>query len=294
MSPPVLSGGGRIHAPSSTFWSLMDAIQPIGQCRVELPFKPNPAQSATRTCLRILGRMFPVPRRSEALTLARTVDETVPPDLPRRLFLNACDQSALLLSGGWNQLDLTPLQSLGDPWTRKGISTLFISMHHGNWEWLAGILHVLRSDSIGVARSAHNPWGQRLIAHVRHFHKTPIFYDEAGYRKAHRTLKHGGLVAFLADQRPPSQGEPGSWLGCSTRVSPLPRRWARTIQPEFWTGHLTPQTSTSYELELFRYPSSALLHWDQSLDALFLPLVRNHPDWHFGFFHKRLVPRETP
>jgi lauroyl/myristoyl acyltransferase len=225
--------------------------------------------------------------------LAWQVDPAFPSDLPRRLFLHAVEQSSLLLTGGWKNLDLGPLRNLEDVWTRRGNPTLFLSMHHGNWEWLSGILHVLRPDTIGVARSAHHPLGQGLLHFVRHYHRTPVHYDVQGFKAAHRTLNSGGLVAFLPDQRPPSRGEPGVWLGQPTQVSPLSRRWGRTHHPDLWIGHLTPASPTSYVFELFRYPPEAAEIWDQLLDFHFIPWVQQAPDLHFGFFHRRLVPRET-
>ncbi len=165
-------------------------------------------------------------------------------------------------------------------------------MHHGNWEWLAGILYHLRKDSIGVARSAHQRPGQILLEHVRRYHRTPVHYNQAGVRLAHKTLRQGGLVAFLADQRPPTQGTPGTWMSQSTQVSPLPRFWCKGISPEIWTGSLLPELD-HYQIVLHRYSPEVIQHWDALLDQDFAPLVAATPEWHFGLFHNRLVPRET-
>lgn len=265
----------------------------LDHCRVILPFRPTATQRLARRLALSVARILPVPRENEVFQLARRVIPDLEPEFPRRLFQRAVEQSTLLLAGGWNSLDLGPLGELGNPWTRRNSPTLFLSMHHGNWEWLAGILHALRSDAIGVARAAHHPLGQRLLHFVRHFHHTPVHYDMAGFKIAHRVLDQGGLVAFLADQRPPSTGEKGVWLGQPTQVTPLPRRWSQRQPAELWVGHLTPESPTSYVLELFRYPPEALEIWDQILDFHFIPWVRTSPDLHFGFFHKRLVSRET-
>ena len=279
----LLLGLDPLSAPST----------PLDHCRVSLPFRPTGTQRMARALAGSLARILPVPRRKEVLQLARQVEPGLPEEFPRRLFQRAVEQSALLLAGGWENLDLGPLAELGDPWTKRDSPTLFLSMHHGNWEWLAGILHVLRSDAIGVARAAHHPLGQNLLQFVRHFHRTPVLYDREGFKAAIRTLDRGGLVAFLPDQRPPSQGEPGVWLGKPTQVTPLPRRWAESRSMDLWVGQLSPESSTAYALELFRYPPEALEVWDQILDFHFIPWVRQSPDLHFGFFHKRLVPRET-
>jgi hypothetical protein len=266
-------------------------FQPLQTWTVDLPFRPALWQRLLVAATSPLARVLPVPRSEEIATLAGRIGAPTT-TLPRRLFRHALQEGLFLVSGGWRQLDLSPLRDTPDPWTRCGQPTLFLSMHHGNWEWLAGILHHLRKDTLGVARAAHQRPGQMLLNHVRAFHQTPIFYNQAGVRAAHKTLRQGGLVAFLADQRPPTQGEPGTWLGQPTRVSPLPRRWCQGIEPDIWTGHLLPEP-TRYRLTLERYPAEVIHHWDLLLDQTFLPLVHQSPDWHFGLFHNRLVPRET-
>jgi len=287
---PHLEHGG---AQQLGFQPLVRSLPYLDHCRVVLPFRPSRAQNLARLGAKILAGFLPVPRRADIRSLARQVDAAIPSDLPRRLFLHAVEQASFLLTGGWKNLDLRPLGTLEKVWRRQGVPTLFLSMHHGNWEWLSGVLHVLRPDAIGVARAAHHPLGQGLLRFVRHYHQTPVLYDVQGFKEAHRTLSKGGLVAFLPDQRPPSQGESGVWLGQPTRVTPLPRRWSRSHHPDLWIGHLTPSSPTSYTFELFRYPPEATERWDELLDFHFVPWVLQSPDLHFGFFHRRLVPRET-
>jgi lauroyl/myristoyl acyltransferase len=166
-------------------------------------------------------------------------------------------------------------------------------MHHGNWEWLAGLLYHFRSDTIGVARSAHHPLGQSILRWVRTFHRTPVYYDRDAILRASRQLRHGGLVAFLADQRPPTGGIPGQWLNQPTQVTPLPSLWSRSSSPALWTGQLSWSDRQLYHLDLLAYDPSALDSWSQCLDSDFLPWIRRDPTSHFGFFHRRLVSRET-
>lgn len=220
--------------------------------------------------------------------LARRVCGELPIGFSRSLFQHSVDQAALILTGGWNQFDLSPLEALDPSWKQEGNGAVFLSMHHGNWEWLAGILFALRRDALGVARSAHHPLGQSLLRFVRRYHRTPVFYDREGYRIAHRRLNEGGLVAFLADQRPPTHGEPGAWFGHPTLVSPLPRLWAREDLREVWVGQLVPLPHNTYQLDLIAYPASVIHQWDHILDFHFSEWVRAHPEVHFGFFHRRL------
>lgn len=283
--PPLRTTFLQVMAPPPP------TFEPLETWSVDLPFRATLLQRFLWVATAPLAHLCPVPRTQELLALAGRIGAP-PTNLPRHLFRNAVRESLLLLTGGWRQLDLSPLGGIPSHWTQCGRPTLFLSMHHGNWEWLAGILHHLRRDTIGVARAAHQRPGQWLLDHVRSFHNTPVLYNQVGVRAAHKTLRLGGLVAFLADQRPPLQGEPGIWFGQPTLVSPLPRRWCQGLEPEIWVGHLLPGP-THYRLTLQRYPSEVIQLWDQLLDQTFLPLVQHSPAWHFGFFHNRLVSRGT-
>lgn len=272
---------------SSTHFSALETLV------VDLPFKPTLKQRLLVGAIAPLGHISPIPRSAAILSLTQSAIGTPStPAFARQLFRNALHEAILLMTGGWNQLDLSPLEKVAGSWKQTGRPTLFLSMHHGNWEWLAGILYHLRKDSIGVARAAHQRPGQILLEHVRQYHKTPVLYNQTGTRVAHRTLRRGGLVAFLADQRPPTQGEPGVWFGNPTLVTPLPRLWCQGITPDIWTGWLLPGPS-SYQLTIKRYSPEVISQWDELLDQDFLPLVRQSPEWHFGLFHRRLVPRGT-
>lgn len=224
--------------------------------------------------------------------MASTVLGELPSSFCRTLFMNALSEACWIWQGGWNFLELPDPSSVDPRWTSMGQSTLFLSMHHGNWEWLAGLLYHLRPDTIGVARSAHHPLGQRILQWARAFHRTPVYYDRDAVLRAYRQMHRGGLVAFLADQRPPTGGQPGQWLNKPTLVTPLPQLWL-TPGASLWTGCLQPIGSTRYRLLLQDLSAHTFAHWHEALDEAFLPLVQQSPAFHFGFFHRRLVSRET-
>lgn len=265
---------------------------PIHSLSLDLAFRPTWKMRQQHRLVLSLGRLLPIPRQHDILALASTVLGEVPPDFCRTLFLNALSQACWIWQGGWNHLELPDRESLPPLWTTTGSSTLFLSMHHGNWEWLAGLLYHMRSDTIGVARSAHHPLGQRILRWARSFHRTPVYYDRDAIVRASRQLQRGGLVAFLADQRPPTGGVPGHWLNHPTNVTPLPALWSRS-SPSLWTGQLIPSGPSNYHLDLHAYSPSHLQLWDRVLDSDFQPWVRESPSLHFGFFHRRLVSRET-
>lgn len=266
---------------------------PTHSLSLDLHFRPTRKMRLQHRLVLSLGRLLPIPREQEIQALASTVLGDLPDLFCRTLFLNALSEACWLWQGAWNVLDLPHRQSLDPTWTTPGASTLFLSMHHGNWEWLAGILFHLRSDTIGVARSAHHPLGQRLLRWVRDFHKTPVYYDRDAILRASHQLQRNGLVAFLPDQRPPTGGIPGLWLGQPTLVTPLPLVWTRSSTPSLWIGQLIPSSTQTYHLDLHAYPPADLPSWDRLLDLHFLPWIKSHPALHFGFFHRRLVSRET-
>lgn len=240
-----------------------------------------------------MGQAFKVPRETSTLSLIQAVIPTADRPVLDALFTNAIREAFRVLFGGFRHLELPPRTDIPNTWTEQGSPTILLSMHHGNWEWLAGILYHLRPDTIGVARDARHPLGQRLLRYARSHHRTPVHYDQAAVRTSFRTLRKGGLVAFLPDQRPPTAGVPGVWLGESTLVSPLPKLWANCKPAALWIGSLTPLDPRTYRLILECHPASALEQWDKHLDHHFLPLVHHSPSYHFGFFHHRLVSRGT-
>lgn len=260
---------------------------------LDLEFRPTSWMRLQHRWILRLGRLLPIPREQEILQLATTALGPVSPSFGRRLFLNALSEACWIWQGGWKYLALPAPEDLDPTWTRRGSPTLFLSMHHGNWEWLAGLLYHFRSDSIGVARSAHHPLGQKLLRWARAFHRTPVYYDRDAVLRASHQLHKGGLVAFLADQRPPTGGLPGQWLSHQTLVTPLPSLWIKTQVTQLWTGQLIPTSPSSYHLDLCLIPDPTLQPWDQSLDAVFLPWIQQNPTLHFGFFHRRLVSRGT-
>ena len=209
--------------------NLSPIFKPLQTWTVDLPFHPTLWQRFLRTTTKPLTWGCPIPRSEEILSRAKRLGVSTT-DLPRRLFGNAFRESLLLLSGGWRQLDLTPLQNAPSTWTQCGRPTLFLSMHHGNWEWLAGILYHLRKDTMGVARAAHQRPGQWLLDHVRSFHRTPVLYNQEGVRAAHRSLRQGGLVAFLADQRPPHPRRAWRLAGSAHPSEPTPPSLVRWLE----------------------------------------------------------------
>jgi hypothetical protein len=262
---------------------------------ITIPYRRSWLDRAFESCLLgpLVHLLLPLlPRPSLPRDQLKAVGIQAPNDLDRRLLESALLEIFRLLTDGWNRLDRTAL----DPWRNSNWSTpgptLFLSMHHGQWEWLAAILTVLRPGALCVAKAPTHPTGRWLLRRIRNLHGLRMVHDLASVRTVHRHLERQGLVAFLADQRPPGSSREGFWMGHPTPVSTLPDRWIQKTSPRIWTGVLIP-FGDHYRLQLREWDSTIGSSWDLLLDQEFRDLVAKTPWHHFGLWHHRLKPR-TP
>lgn len=265
---------------------------PLHQIVLRLPYRRNLLDHVLEILtIPLVGILTLRPPRAEVLeTQLRQLLGEAPPRFHRKITSVALREIFRLLSRGWSRLDLSPLADLPDsPWRDKG-PVLFLSMHHGQWEWLAGILTRLRPDALNIARAPAHPAGRKLLAWIRNHTGLRMAHDMESVRTGRKQLRDGGLVAFLADQRPPGAFRPGTWMGQKTSVTRLPEWWAQNRDVPVWTGVLHPGKDV-YTLELKAWPSECLPRWDELLDHEFLPLLRRAPWDHFGLWHHRLKPR---
>lgn len=260
---------------------------------IAIPYRRSWLDRIFEACLLrpLVGILLPwLPRPSLPRDQLTAVGIQAPPDLDRRLLEAALVEIFRILTGGWNRLDRTVL----DPWKHSTWSTpgatLFLSMHHGQWEWLAALLTRLRPDALCVAKAPTHPAGRWLLRRLRDRLGLRMAHDLGAVRIVHRHLRAEGLVAFLADQRPPGSSRDGSWMGHPTLVSSLPDRWIQETSPRIWTGVLHP-FGDHYRLELREWEKSLGSCWDLLLDQEFRSVVTQAPWHHFGLWHHRLKPR---
>lgn len=268
------------------------SYQPIQDLSIEIPYRRNLLDRVFEAALPLLTRgiLRLLPRHALPKEQLTALGIPFPVDLDRRLLESALLEIFRILSGGWNRLDRSPLETLDLPnWKTPG-PTLFLSMHHGQWEWLAAILTCLRPGALCVAKAPTHPAGRWLLHHVRDKLGLRMVHDQAAIRAAHRQLEQSGLVAFLADQRPPGSSRAGTWMGHPTLVSTLPDRWIHKTIPRIWTGVMIP-SGDHYTLRLREWNASLGKEWDSLLDQEFLGLLRESPWHHFGLWHHRLKPR---
>jgi len=268
--------------------------RPLRSLRLVLPYRRRKRdrllerllQTATPLLVRIL------PRNTLARDQLRHIGLPAPSTLEQDLTRNALREILRLITGGWKRLDLGPLDSADITDWKEPAPILFLSMHHGQWEWLAGILTHLHPEAMCVARAPAHPWGQRILDWLRNGIGLRMTYDHPALRLGRRQLAEGKLLAFLADQRPPGVSRSGVWMGHPTPVSALPEWWTRDLPFHLWTGTLHPGLD-SYVLELKEWDSQTIHSWDVLLDQEFLPLLAQAPGDHFGLWHHRLKPRPT-
>lgn len=278
---PFVSTPGAIASP------------PLHHLVVELPYRRNLLDRVLEIAILPLVALFSMhPPRKDVLELQlRQLIGDIPPRFHNRIHSSALREIFRLLGRGWSRLDLSPLEDIPEsPWKKADGPVLFLSMHHGQWEWLAGILTRLRPGALCIARAPGHPLGRRLLSSIRDHVGLRMVHDLESVRAGRRQLRAGGLVAFLADQRPPGAFREGTWMGQPTRVTRLPEWWTEGRDITIWTGVLHPGR-TSYTLELKAWSSDHLSRWDALLDQEFLPLLRRSPWDHFGLWHHRLKSR---
>lgn len=271
---------------------MLPSYQPIQELSISIPYHRNLSDRIFERTLPLLSILIQrlLPRQSLPREQLATLGIPSPPDLDRRLVEAALLEIFRILSGGWKRLDRSFLETLrGSTWCAPG-GTLFLSMHHGQWEWLAGILSLLRTGTLCVAKSPGHPAGRWLLRTIRRKHGLNMVHDQIALRSARRHLEHSGLVAFLADQRPPGISRPGSWMGRPTSVSAIPDWLISSTSPRIWTGVLIP-SGDRYILRLREWEKQLGIDWDALLDQEFRSLLVQSPWHHFGLWHHRLKSR---
>lgn len=265
---------------------ILDVFLPLHRTPVD--FLLDSASLLLSKTLTLTQKRTALPRRQlEALGI------TPPPDFEQHLMMNAGREFLRILFGRWTRLDLSPLSGLDLTEWKQNHPTLFLSMHHGQWEWLAALLTQLRPGAKCVARGASHPAGQRLLDFARGSLSLEMLYDRAALRSGRRQLAANGLLAFLADQRPPGTSRPGTWFGLKVPVTTLPAWWSEDIENlQIWTGVLRPGRH-GYQLNLKAWPRDVLPYWDHLLSSEFSPLLATAPHEHFGLWHNRLGPTRT-
>jgi KDO2-lipid IV(A) lauroyltransferase len=83
---------------------------------------------------------------------------------------------------------------------RRGV--LFLTAHLGNWELASTVMAARGYPLSAVARRLKNPWVDRRVRGLRERFGTDLISHRNAVRPVLRTLRRGGMVALLMDQKP--------------------------------------------------------------------------------------------
>lgn len=265
----------------------------------DLP-RPKPFLEATldfhRSSADILGDIFSAglgrtlaltqPRGTLALTQMRALTVPNPEKALGQLYRTSSRELVRILRGRYPRLDQSNLKEV-----RIEGPTFYLAYHFGNWEWLGGILSNLHGDFRPATRGIRSPFVHRLIQSRRRSVGMNSMIDHQGIRGGRTALDDGAMLAFLADQTPPGTSRPGICLEKNLPVSTLPEWWTKGRSFRWITGHLYSTTKDRYTLALYDLSFEQISQWDQILDHHTCPLIREHPQHYFGWWHHRLLPR---
>lgn len=103
----------------------------------------------------------------------------------------------------------------------RGNGLILASGHVGNWE-LGGAYLAARGLPISaVARHMANPLVDRYLTRTRERLGLNVIHDEQAVRKVPRSIREGGVVAFLVDQA--AVGLASTWVEFFGRLAKTPR-----------------------------------------------------------------------
>ena len=168
---------------------------------------------------------------------------------------------------------------------RRGPS-LLLTAHFHNWEKLGESLGVYGVPVLAAAQPLRRSWANRVLIRARRrLGISPV--SDSVPRKALRHLRDEGCFVFLWDQHSPDSRQEGVFLGRSVRVNPLPIFLMRHEPVPVFFGALDPIRG----LRLIPLMHGWNGDWEKRLirryHRLLEVLVRRHPEYWYGFFHRR-------
>jgi len=169
--------------------------------------------------------------------------------------------------------------------------------HLGNWELLAPLFAERFSRLVVVGKPMKNPYVNRWLFARRGISGAEIIFPRQAARRSLRTLKNGGVTAFLIDQYAGDMGTPCPFLGHVTSTV----RTAAGLIVKTGCGavgaYALLQADGSYRvvfepagLDAFSIepkgqdPVAAL---QAAHNEMLGRWVRQHPEHWFGWFHRR-------
>lgn len=162
----------------------------------------------------------------------------------------AVDSLGLLSDAAGREVPVDGLEHLTNARAR-GLGVIGVSGHFGHWELLRLVLARHGMRSTGVARPLDNPKLDSQVTRLRESGGNRIFTKRGAVPAALKSLRAGGFVTVLIDQRPERSGTPVTLLGqhafAAGIVAVLALRTGASIVPGF--GYLDASGSWRVVIE---------------------------------------------
>jgi KDO2-lipid IV(A) lauroyltransferase len=175
---------------------------------------------------------------------------------------------------------------------RRG--AVFVSLHQGNWELAAPLLHRLGLPVAGVYQRLQNPLVEAEASKLR----LP-FYDLGLHSKGHETARHllrivgqGGTVTIMADLRDLT-GVPVPFFGRPAPSTAFPALLARGRNVPLFAGMVLRESGATFRVKTVEIPvarsadrEADLIETTARIQACFEQSIREQPEqWMWG--HRR-------
>jgi KDO2-lipid IV(A) lauroyltransferase len=192
---------------------------------------PDAASNAGGAALRFLGPKMGVSRTARK-NISRAFPEKSPQEI-EEIVIGMWDNLGRVIAEYphlqklWPRLEMRGMERVA---AMKGKPAIFFGGHIGNWE-----LHMLAAQAAGfgatlVYRRPNNPWVDRLLQYARRCPGASyVPKGAAGAREILSTLKRGGAVGILVDQKL-REGLPVPFFGRDAMTAPAPALFALKLK----------------------------------------------------------------
>lgn len=134
----------------------------------------------------------------------------------------------------------------------EGKGAILVLGHMGNWEVLNRLHQHLPpgTPAGGIYQPLKNPLINQLLLQRREQDGSKLFSKKSGFHAPSTFVKEGGLLIVVADQKVGKQGEPCSFFGKSSSLSPLPALLARKAKAPVFAAGIETQRPGAWQVSL--------------------------------------------
>ncbi|MFD0895591.1 hypothetical protein KBB96_19335 [Luteolibacter ambystomatis] len=137
-----------------------------------------------------------------------------------------------------------------------GLGTVLSWSHMGNWEMLAQAHSYLGNYTSGgpIYRPLENPLLDALTVDRRTAQGASVFSKHDGFNGPAKTIREGGLVTVMSDQRAGGHGELCPFFGRLSSCTPLPSLLARRAKSRIVTLSISSSNDGTWVMRLRSLP----------------------------------------